>query len=423
MATSLPADLARHFRKAVSCGGLDRAVTWALRAAAADRSALALSRGRRHLRRLRAAVADAGARAGRRPDRRRPAGRGGRCWPRRVGPPTPEACCGAARAAADRAGDAVRTARVALAVAALGSRFASRRDESSPSWRRRSPRWTAADAALEAQLTAALARELQHSVPEQRARPGHSRSRRCVAGSHEPATATSSGRACWPVTTCSGRRAQAVRRAEVVAELVALAGAGGDLERHAEALLLHANALLESGRAAFGPDLEMCLELLDGLGQPRHLYTIETRRACVALLRGGLDEADARIEQAAVLGERLREPDTGNVRMSQRLELVRARGLPEELAAFAAEAVAHWTGAPVHAHAVAAGFCARAGDLESARHHVGRCARPRSVAGRPVVPLVGVRARARRGRRGPRRPDAVRGAARATCSRSSARAG
>jgi len=56
--------------------------------------------------------------------------------------------------------------------------------------------------------------------------------------------------------------------------------------------------------------------------------------------------------------------------MSQRLELVRARGHPEQLLAFAVEAVEHWTGAPVHAHAVAAGFYARAGDLDAARHHV-----------------------------------------------------
>jgi hypothetical protein len=47
-----------------------------------------------------------------------------------------------------------------------------------------------------------------------------------------------------------------------------------------------------------------------------------------------------------------------------------ARGQPEELRAFAAGAVGHWTGAPIHAHAVAAGFSARAGDLEAARHHV-----------------------------------------------------
>jgi hypothetical protein len=55
--------------------------------------------------------------------------------------------------------------------------------------------------------------------------------------------------------------------------------------------------------------------------------------------------------------------------MSQRLELVRARGVAEELQAFADEAVEHWTGAPVHANAVAAGFHARAGDIDRARFH------------------------------------------------------
>ncbi len=56
--------------------------------------------------------------------------------------------------------------------------------------------------------------------------------------------------------------------------------------------------------------------------------------------------------------------------MSQRLELVRARGIPDELLEFAGAAASHWTGAPIHAHAIAAGFCARAGDLPAARHHV-----------------------------------------------------
>jgi DNA-binding CsgD family transcriptional regulator len=55
--------------------------------------------------------------------------------------------------------------------------------------------------------------------------------------------------------------------------------------------------------------------------------------------------------------------------MSQRLELVRARGTPGELIEFAAAATAHWTGAPIHAHSIAAGFCARAGDLPAARRH------------------------------------------------------
>jgi hypothetical protein len=53
--------------------------------------------------------------------------------------------------------------------------------------------------------------------------------------------------------------------------------------------------------------------------------------------------------------------------MSQRLEVARARADPAELRDTAAAAVRWWIGAPAHAHAVAAGFYARAGDLRAAR--------------------------------------------------------
>lgn len=66
----------------------------------------------------------------------------------------------------------------------------------------------------------------------------------------------------------------------------------------------------------------------------------------------------------------LHATSTGNVRMSQRLEIVRARNDPGELRDMAAEAVRWWIGAPAHAHAVAAGFAARAGDLGTARREL-----------------------------------------------------
>ncbi|MBV9487929.1 MAG: hypothetical protein JO246_17985, partial [Frankiaceae bacterium] len=160
------------------------------------------------------------------------------------------------------------------------------------------------------------------------------------------------------------------QRVPVIDELIALARRCGSPDWLAEALVLQANALLESGSAAFSAVLHEALTVLAGLDEPRHAYTALTRRACLALLRGELADAERLIDEATALGGRLREPDTANVRMSQRLELVRARSDPAELQSFAAEAVAHWTGAPVHAHAVAAGFQARAADLEAARHHV-----------------------------------------------------
>ena len=363
-----PAELARHFIAAISCEGTHRAVRWTLAAAAADCGALAFSEAAAQLRRLRAAMADSAvdveddqlfeilvaeadalARAGSILDAR-----------------------GLLRAAGDiavRVGDIDGTARVALAVAQLGARFASRRDEILGELERALSVATGAHPVREAQLTAALARELQHSVPEDRPRAGPLSERALELGrrADDAATLASCLLARHDVLWTPGTEQD---RAEIAREIVAVARAAGDDERHAEGLLLLANALLEQGSPAFEAALDACLGILDRLAQPRYRYLAETRRACVALLHGRLDDAPVLIDKAAALGSRIREPDTSNVRMSQRLEVVRAGGQADELRAFATQAVGHWTGAPIHAHAVAAGFCARAGDLEAARHHV-----------------------------------------------------
>ncbi len=363
-----PSELARHFAAAVSLDGPDRAVRWALEASATECAALAFGEAAGHLRRLRAAIADAAvevedhqlvdvllaeadalARAGSTIDAR--------------------GLLRAARDIADRSGDSDRTARVALATAQLGARFASRRDEIVRELERALRIVTGTDQAREAQLNAALARELQHSVAEDRPRAGPLSERALELGRRtgDPATLAACLIARHDVLWTPGTQNE---RAEIAREIIAVALAAADDERHAEGLLLLATALLEHGSGAFEAALDSCLAILDRLAQPRHRYMAETRRACMALLRGGLEEAAERIETAATLGERIREPDTGNVRMSQRLELVRARGHAGELSTFAADAISHWTGAPIHAHAVAAGFLARAGDLDAARHHV-----------------------------------------------------
>ncbi len=92
--------------------------------------------------------------------------------------------------------------------------------------------------------------------------------------------------------------------------------------------------------------------------------------ACVEMLRGDLDAAAGRIEGAAALGRRIHEPEAALVRMAQRLELVRARGEPEELITFTEEAKLAWAGAPILANSLGAGFLARVGDLPGARRHV-----------------------------------------------------
>lgn len=361
-------ELARHFSAALPLDGPDRAVKWALAAAAADRARSAFAEAATHLRRLRAAVADGG---GVLPDRQLldvlvaeadALARGG-------SPLDARGLLRRARDVAERAGEPAGVARVALATAELGAQFASRRDEIIHQLATALEMAAGTDPAVEARLTSALARELQHSIAEDRPRAGPLSERALELGrlAGDSTTLAACLLARHDVLWGPGDE---VERADVAREIVAVARQAGDDERHAEGLLLLANALLAQGSSAFEAAMESSLDLFDRLDQLRFRYTAESRRACLALLRGRLDEAGDRIERAAGLGGRIREPDTGNVRMSQRLELVRARNDPDELRVFAAEAVAHWTGAPIHAHAVAAGFLSRAGDVDAAQPHI-----------------------------------------------------
>lgn len=363
-----PSALARHHLAALPVEGPDRAMRWALAAAAADRASLAFAEAAGHLRRLRRAVAlhavpvaeaqmveillaeaDALARAG-----------------------TTVEARGLLRRAADlaeRTGEPGDTARAALATAHLGARFAVRRNEIVRQLEHAREVIAGEDDALEARVTATLARELQHSVADDRPRAAALSERALELGRR-------AGERSTLLDCLLGRHdvlwqpGAAEARADVAREIIQVAIAAGDDDRHAEGLLLLANALLEQGSPAFESSLEACLSILDTRNEPRHRYTVLTRRACVALLRGDLDDAERLLEDAKALGDRILEPDAGNVHMSQRLELVRARDDPGELSAFASAAVAHWTGAPIHANAVAAGFLARAGDLEVAERHV-----------------------------------------------------
>ena len=222
---------------------------------------------------------------------------------------------------------------------------------------------------LEAHLAASLARELHHSVPAQRprARPLSEQALALARTLDDPTTLAACLLARHDVLWTPGRAGE---RIAIAREISDLAARTGDAERHAEGLLLTANALLEQGSAAFRSALADFLRASDGFRQPRHDYLAMTRRGALALLDGRLDEAERLIAASSALGERIGEPDAGNVRMSQLLGLVRARRDPERLRATAAEAVRWWVGVPSHAHAVAAGFLARTGDpddLDAAR--------------------------------------------------------
>ncbi len=360
-----PGEVARHFAAAAAVDGPERAIQWALEAAAADRGRLAFAEAAAQLARVRSALDDAGvavaagalvdlvvaqadaeSRAGN-PDRARELLR-------------------EAHVHAVRLDDPVRLSAVALGLQRLGARFAMPRDEvvALLDEARRAVEGRAP--AVEAQVTASLARELYHSVPKDRARarPLSEHAVAIARALDDPATLGACLLSRHDVLWTPGAAAE---RVDIGREIVALAERAGDDERRSEGHLLTANALLETGSPAFRTELDAFLRLEDRLGQPRHDYMALTRRAAMALLDGVLDEGERLVREAADLGERIGEPDTGNVRMSQLLEVARARGEPDQLRATAEMAVGWWVGIPSHAHAVAAGLLADAGDLDAAR--------------------------------------------------------
>jgi tetratricopeptide (TPR) repeat protein len=358
-----PADLARHAAAAVPVAGPAAAVRWARAAATSERARLAFTEAATHLARARRAVEDAGAAGAvlvdllvEEADARARAG-------------DPAGARTLLDDAWDRAaalGDAERRAHVALGVQRLGARFAMPREDVVTALDEARAALQGTGTALEAQLTAALARELQHSVPGQRARarPLSEQALAIAHGLDDPATLGACLLAHHDALWTVGR---ARERVAVAREIAAVAARAHDAERHAEGLLLTANALLEDGSPAFRPVLDEYLAAAEQLGQPRHRYLVRTREAALALLDGRLDEAEERIAAAAALGERIGEPDTGNVRMSQLLGLAWARSDPDQLRDTARGAVRWWVGVPSHAHAVAAALHVRAGDLDAAR--------------------------------------------------------
>ena len=364
-AAGRPGEVAGHYAHAIRALGTGKAVLWARRAAADERRRSAFSEAAAHIRRLRLAAANAG---------------------RPVEAPLlvellieeadsvvrsgdPDAARGLLGTAEQIAVDARAQADVALAVQRLGAKFAAPRDGIIAQLSAALDAVTDIDVIRQARLTAALARELQHSVDEDRARAGPlselalELGRRadddetlvaCLLGRHD---------ALWEPGTGAKRAALAREIAVVGARL-------GDTDRMAEGLILEANGLLECGSAEFRRVLDRWFRLLDARAEPRDRYMVLTRRAALALLDGDSDTAGQLMHEAADVGTAICEPDTGNVLMSQRVALAHVLDDRDELLRVAHEAVAWWTGAPVLAHAVAAGAYAGAGDLASAAHEI-----------------------------------------------------
>lgn len=363
-----PAELAHHFARTVTISGPEPAVTWAVAAAEADRQRAAFGEAAAHLTRARSAIADAGAaledaalvrlltteadlwlRSG---DADRARRELDNAWQR-----------------ASATGEAELLGLVALGLDQCGARFAMPRADLVAALDTARAATANTGTPLEAQVTAALARQLQHSVPADRPRaaPLAERSVAIARTLDDPATLAGCLLAHHDVLWRPGTSAE---RLVIAAEIAELATAAADVERQAQAALLKATAQLENGSPAFRASFAEFGHLTAQLREPRHDYVLRTRQAALALLDGDLVEGERLSDEAAELGEAVGDSDTGNVRMSQRLEIVRARGDADELRATAEDAVRWWIGAPAHAHAIAAGFLARAGELASARREL-----------------------------------------------------
>ena len=361
----LAGDVAGHYVRSIATVEPATAIRWAHEAARDERARLAFSEAAGHLQRVRLAALDGG-------------------WSIESGVLTrllmdeadnrarsgdPVAARALLAQAARAPAGAEELADVALAVHRLGAKFSVPRDEIIAQIETALTAVTGVSLTKQAQLTAALAREFQHSV----ARDRH----RAAPLSEEALTLGRQSGHDETIADCLLARHDALwepgtgaERAELGREIAAVGAALGDIDRRGEGLILEANGLLESGDVRFRSVLAEWFDVLTARNEPRDRYMIQTRRAALALLDGDLDHAEVLMHNAGRIGEQIHEPDTGNVLMSQRVALASARREPDELKRLAIDAVSWWTGAPVVAHAVAAGALAKAGDLEGAEREV-----------------------------------------------------
>jgi hypothetical protein len=359
-ATVFPAELARHFAASAAVTGAEPALAWARRAAAADDARFAYADAASHLVRARQAVADAGlslsdadlvdlltAEA----EARLRAGAAG---------PAHALLETAWKRVAARC-DPARMGEVALGLDRIGARFAMPRGDLVAVLERAREATAGTGTLIEAQLAHSVARD------RPRARPLAERAVELARGLDDPVTLASCLLAQHDSIWTPGTAAD---RVGIAREITLLAERAGDNERQAQGLLLTSTAQLELGSPAFEATMTEYAYATQRLRQPRHEYLLQTRRAALALLHGDIDGGDRLSIEAARLGEKVGDSDAGNVRMSQLLEVVRARGDPAALRHTAGLAVERWVGVPTHAHAVAAGFLARAGDIDGARREL-----------------------------------------------------
>ena len=136
----------------------------------------------------------------------------------------------------------------------------------------------------------------------------------------------------------------ASQRLTIADEMLDLAADSRDRELHTQALLLRASARLELGDPRGHQDLTEYCHSAEQSGHARERWQAMSRRATVALIAGDIASARTLSSQAALLGERIGEPDWSSVADSQLWEILRFTGERSRYAELGhnAETIASW---------------------------------------------------------------------------------
>ncbi len=215
-----------------------------------------------------------------------------------------------AAALARRVPDPVRTAEAALGVAGLDTRAGADVPGTVALLEDIAGTLAGDDhLALRSRVLAALARTLRHAEYGQvhpRAADASDEAVALARVAGDPATLARALLArhdvvWWPGTTAT--------RLPILEEMADAAGAVGDADLAAEAVLLRAAALIERGDPTGLDELARYVRLADALGHVRGRWSALSRRATLAQLTGRVAEAVALSEQAMALGREIELPD------------------------------------------------------------------------------------------------------------------
>jgi tetratricopeptide (TPR) repeat protein len=221
-------------------------------------------------------------------------------------------------------GDAVRLARAALGVQALGQRSGAQSAELLGLLREASERLEATDGPLawQSRVFAAMARTVRHGLERLPGAEVLQTAHRAVELAAAANDASALATAKLAVHDAMWIPGTAATRLPVIAEMLDAAQASGDDDLVAEAHLLRAAALLELGEPGGRDELVTYVTLARELGHARGRWGALTRRATFAQIAGRAAEAAQFGEQALELGLAIGERDAFGVFCTSRWSLV-----------------------------------------------------------------------------------------------------